>query len=622
MPPTPSLSTISTNTPDEKRAASISGSSFRIRRDPGFLGVTSYGSIFKENILSLGIDGIERDTETTTKIMSEEKIRKGVEILSLLKHLPAFEIFIQRWFDISQGILVTEPMVKQWTESLWSFHGDVLLERNPEQMRQLSELVFRNTHRPLKFDGTTSARRWTAMSSGPQLRWEVVGIIFCLVGLLAVTLPDSDEIFTHLKDMNMDKRTLCRTMDDAADYCECFCSFFGVAHDLQYWLEHEHLVLTATIRGDADVLVWKRAGELFNSVLALGLHEDKSPNKDTPFFLSEMRKKTFLYTFCGDKGLSTFLGRPPRLLSRYCLVQLPLDLSEKQLFAEGQELQDAINSLDENGWNQKGEIRRTTWARVWLINALIREEVLDLSLGINTVDYTGRAEEITRKMKEANAGLPDYLKQSVENTEKLRRPVMEQLCVLYTRLQLMTNDLLLQRVLIRKAGVANTQLVFIARCIFEEVVKAAVRRDLMRDFQVDYADLLANHGLRSGAILAVELLKQEHYPNSASAETLPRSQTIQNLSVFVSCLASIDPGDGMYATCEQGRKVFKRVLDKVLSPSVPKPPSAPPATADIDIPLPPLNFDFGLQPTIGGDSDLLQWLDNMEWERGSMMGFN
>ena len=54
----------------------------------------------------------------------------------------------------------------------------------------------------------------------------------------------------------------------------------------------------------------------------------------------------------------------------------------------------------------------------------------------------------------------------------------------------MTNELLLQRVLIRRAGADSSRLVSVARDIFTEVVSAAVRRDLMRDYQVDYADVV------------------------------------------------------------------------------------------------------------------------------------
>lgn len=635
-PPTPSLSSISASTSDDKRPTT--SSSFRVHRNPGFLGITSYRSIFTENQVSLGIDNTDQDPECTVYI-GDEKIQKGVEILSLLTHLPAFERFIARWFDISQGILVIEPMVKQWTEALWSFHGDVLVNRDPQQMRQLSELVWRNTQRPLKFDGTTTARRWANMCTGPQLRWEVVGILFAMVGLCAATVPQSDPIFSLLKDIGMDRGILSRTMNNAADTCQDFCNASDVLHDLYLWLIYENFVLTCSIRGDADFVVWKRSGELFNTVLALGLHQEKKADGKTPFFLAEIRKKSFLYAFANDKGLCTFLGRPPRLLSRYCMIQLPLDLSEKQLYSEGAELEAAIASLDESGWNRSGEIRRTTWARVWFINSLIREEILDMSLSLSIDDIHSRAEAILQRAKAHYDSFPESLKQTVENTERLRRPPLEQLCVLFTRLQHMTNDLLLQRVVIRRAGADVSRLISIARNIFQEVVNAAVRRDLMRDFQVDYADLvscssldksdfkltsqqLAVHGLRSAAILAVELLKQEHSSGPSSPNAISRSETIQNLSVFVSCLASIDPSDGTYAICEQARKVFKRVLDKILSPTAPLPPPDISLQRSESGVLPtPDSFNFGLPPSLTTDADLMQWLDNMEWERGSLMNF-
>ncbi|RYP03791.1 hypothetical protein DL764_004903 [Monosporascus ibericus] len=42
--------------------------------------------------------------------------------------------------------------------------------------------------------------------------------------------------------------------------------------------------------------------------------------------------------------------------------------------------------------------------------------------------------------------------------------------------------------------------------------------------------------------------------------------TIQGLSVFAARFGAVDPKDGSFAICNQGRKVITRILDKVLSP--------------------------------------------------------
>ena len=48
---------------------------------------------------------------------------------------------------------------------------------------------------------------------------------------------------------------------------------------------------------------------------------------------------------------------------------------------------------------------------------------------------------------------------------------------------------------------------------------------------------------------------------------IPRSETIQNLSVFTSSLQwAVRPGDGNYELCTRARDHLARILDGILSP--------------------------------------------------------
>ncbi len=116
------------------------------------------------------------------------------------------------------------------------------------------------------------------------------------------------------------------------------------------------------------------------------------------------------------------------------------------------------------------------------------------------------------------------------------------------------------------------------------------RHDVASLFQVDVSLMLVGHGLRSAAIIAVELLKQEQAAQATAQDgktttpgpppLLPRSQTIQDLSVFAARLGAVDPTDGSFSICDEGRTVITRILDKILSPPPPParqatPPSQP-----------------------------------------------
>ena len=75
------------------------------------------------------------------------------------------------------------------------------------------------------------------------------------------------------------------------------------------------------------------------------------------------------------------MGRPPALSRRYVTCKIPLDLSDAQMMAEGEELENIKSKLDPNGWNRDGECYPNTICRAWMMMALIRDEILELSLG-------------------------------------------------------------------------------------------------------------------------------------------------------------------------------------------------------------------------------------------------
>ena len=146
----------------------------------GFLGPTSYSAVFTENPGSLGIEhDISDEPHDMSQLppISPEKIQQGAEVLALLRDMPLYEKLNQRLFDICDGIVVGQPIFRIWVDEMWSEFGQILTEGKPEQLRSLSELVWRNTRRPMKVNGQMTAREWAKSASGRNLRWEIVGLV-------------------------------------------------------------------------------------------------------------------------------------------------------------------------------------------------------------------------------------------------------------------------------------------------------------------------------------------------------------------------------------------------------------------------------------------------------------
>lgn len=161
-----------------------------VRHHAGFLGSTSYSAVLTENESSLGLGQDEPVCHSgANPRISPDHVQKGAEILSLLRDMPIFERYIQRWYNTCQGIITIEPIIKQWSALLWSEYAEMLQNQNLEELRALSEHVWQNTDRRLRSESTKTAREWMELSSGKNLRWEVVGVTLCLVGLVATTVP-------------------------------------------------------------------------------------------------------------------------------------------------------------------------------------------------------------------------------------------------------------------------------------------------------------------------------------------------------------------------------------------------------------------------------------------------
>lgn len=221
---------------------------------PGYLGSTSHSYMFNEDLKGLGVSTDYFDAAgdgSQSRSISNDRIDRGVQVLSFLKHRHTINRFIARWYELSEGtgVIIIETIMKNWCLQMWLRWGDVFAEQDPAKLRRLSELLFRNTQTPLQYDGTISAKNWISLGTGQNIRWEVIGCIAAMVGLCMRTLDPSDILFKEYK-VNRTKMSL--QMMDAADECVAFCRECETMDDMFLWLLMEKYPLTSTIKGEGS----------------------------------------------------------------------------------------------------------------------------------------------------------------------------------------------------------------------------------------------------------------------------------------------------------------------------------------------------------------------------------
>lgn len=122
---------------------------------------------------------------------------------------------------------------------------------------------------------------------------------------------------------------------------------------------------------------------MVTSAITAGLHrlpERTGIGFTTP---SEYKTRVFSTIYHLDKTSACMDGTPPMLSRLYCDVKPCLDLSDEQLFSPRHEVLAAITNLGANGWNTDGNVHCVSVRRaIWQLSA-IREEILELALGVN-----------------------------------------------------------------------------------------------------------------------------------------------------------------------------------------------------------------------------------------------
>ncbi|KAF1953467.1 hypothetical protein CC80DRAFT_149754 [Byssothecium circinans] len=570
-----------------------------------------HAAILAENELSIGIH--HSDNDTVSAKPSRLEIERGAAVLSLLKDMPIYLRYVDKWFSFARGIILIEPMVRIMTSGISSYWGKWLVDTPKHDLRLMSEKIWDNTLKPMSrlLNRNTTAREFCTSVTGEYLRWETVGIVLTLVALLCGSLSDGDPIFCTHDAAPIDRAATLLKTHNASNICVEFCDDWGVLNDLSLWLLYENSVVYCAMRTRGSYENWKKAGTVMTALAFCNLHEEIRVDDHTPFWMAEIRKRLLCCVYQSDKYSAIYNGRPPRLTRQYCSLQVPLDLSDSQLMLDGPDLEKAIAALDDQGFNRRGAVQRCTLERLFVADALITEEILEISMGvlpISAEEILKRAADIEQRAIDRWDSLPEFLKLD-DNQPFLdtRRPPIELLFLAYIRMDVHYHHFLLQRTLIKKVGHPPTKLLQISRDMFNFVLKMIKSREIFRDFQIDFIGVLNQNGIPSAAVIAVELLHQEQNNSSLfdPESRLPRSQTIQDLSVFVAHLGNVQPTSGGYISSERGHRFLKKILDTILDPVV----------IDLDnnmnTEFGDLNFNDPLLQT--GDGNFMQFL--VDWEQ-------
>lgn len=611
--PLPAASSVAGASPASLRTER-SGSRAATMQEHGFLGSTSFNAVFTDNIEQIGLEVSEAnpDFSLSDKLHAQitalqkwpHRLKDAITVLKYLQDFTHFQHLVEKWWQYDRPVSVIGPWVSACEEAIRTelIETDVL--KSEERMAIAAEQLFANTEERIVPSKDLKFNDFTKDYTGSKLRWEALGVFFTACGLSVNCLRADDTLLDFVGHKEENRQHLMFRLLEVSNACMVFCEDAGQASDLGLWLALENCIYNSQVLGDAHYMVWRKVGDLSTAIFAQGLHQENHRNSDqVPFWLNEMRRRGLANAYSIDKVLCTFVGRPPRISKRYCTVTLPLDLENHELALEGEELQRAINSIDENGWNTVTKDRRSAYQRSFIQCALLREEILEVCLGPQQADDTDRAHDIIRRNQKLHASLPAYIQHQPDmwmTTEAGPSflAALEYLDFLY-------NEFMLRRMLVRRQHESPSELFTVAQRILNAVTEARNIRGSLTANNACIAWIVVLFGLPASGVLALHLLQEMPGVNL----NFNRAKVIQDLSVFVSCLRwAHQPGDGNYQLTEQARKTLQQILDKVLAPGFQPAAQQPPVMTPNSNALPEdLVYDFNWTDTANFDTDF--WMN-------------
>jgi hypothetical protein len=470
----------------------------------GFLGESSASAVVAELIDSMGEIQTEAVYAHGGDNITEAMVQKGATVLYHLQGLEARLEEFHAWMRVGDGYLLFSKAYEVFISELWHYMRTTLQDvPQGQRLQHLSRLVWRNTYKQMHVSASTTIEDWARQATGSNLRWETVGLLFSAVGL-RVSGAVFTENYTALEDARPNGRMgMVKTMLSLVDECIDLSKKCGSYSDLFACLVYECSPLVEWVRGDVSAEAWVRFGEVCNIAVELGLHKEKHVDARTPFFLCELRIRLFGSIYVHDKYVSTYLGRPPRISHRHCVIQLPTDLSDDEVCSSQAELVRTLAKLN-SGFASSGKLGRATLRRAAIAHFIIREEVLEIVLGNPQDDVNNRMHQIRDKITRGTDEMPPFVR--IDPEELLDNVRSGQLCeipgrnvtwspldavlVLTFHCNLRYTDFLLERALARRSMVDPAKLIATARSLLDLVMKVTSNSGYLHGFHLYKVELV------------------------------------------------------------------------------------------------------------------------------------
>ncbi|WPH02715.1 Hypothetical protein R9X50_00558300 [Acrodontium crateriforme] len=271
-----------------------------------------------------------------------------------------------------------------------------------------------------------------------------------------------------------------------------------------------------------------------------------------------------------DKEFATFVGRPPQLCGKYCVTDLPLDVSEFIVTDSLESFEAAKAQLDSNGWSRAETLNPAYGQRVQYLLTMLREEVLELLLGPSLSDVSDKAKHLLSRLTQTWDSVP-HREFEPSQLDSMRPHI--RWIVLGTRLDYLYSQFLLFKLLISQSEEYRDNLIDTLHVILRLTMSNWKRNDSIYTRGIGLEWTLVFYAMPCASILALELFR--HDRQLGQSPKLDRSAAIQDISLLISCCESLaKTGQSNNQIYKQAQRTFVQCLDQILNRSAGLPGSS------------------------------------------------
>ncbi|CAG8883009.1 unnamed protein product [Penicillium egyptiacum] len=504
-----------------------------------------------------------------------------------------------------------EPFLRLLHEGWWEIFEGYFDETSAALNRseRLIERLWINTSNR-KIDSFLSGSvEWLQSWTGHNTTWDSLAYLLSAYGSACASLLPSHPL---LADCH--KGQVCRDLGKGIKACLFICEAQGI-FSLNAVNAHASMTLLQnSYDGDDSNHNYANVTNLARLAnnLCLSLR-----SANWCFIQTQLEQKAFHRAFTMDKSIATSSGRPPQLTWRFNQCPLPLDLSDEQLTFTGNDLDLAISVLDSDGWNTGERSYPTSYLRALSMLGRHREEILELTMGPSAEILNNMQSDIVRRLQATYKGLPSRLRYDPSHHAHLAP--FDFLNIIFLHLEYHKSIFLLYRLSQVVPLSQNKPLLSSAKAIINVMTMIYTHRDRLGEMFLFFPWAVMSYGTPAAAILAIELLLRPQCLALIAnvTEIHPRSEIIQELSVFISCLNSIPTTEGNHAPCRRVAHTLRKIMDQVLeSPartiSTARTVSTTSPATDADSAI-GLDIDWQVFSTGPCDADYTQLLDPSSW---------